>query len=305
MRAFITGVSGQDGVYLSKLLLGLGYTVHGLGRTTDSGFPDGVHPVVGDVTENKIVDLITNHKPDEIYHLAAFVVGSETKRAESLKTNIIGTLNVLDAGVSCKAKVFNASTSEMFSGINGKPSIYGISKLAAVELAARYRNDGLFVCNGVLFNHESPIRKEEFVTRKICKYVASLKFLIEHDDPSLMERLPLGNLDRKRDWSHAADMVKAMYLSLQQKECADYEMGSGELRSVRDFLDVAFACIGIHNWSPYIRVEESLIRVSEVDSIPCNTMAIKSIGWKPEYDFNQMIREMVDAETILFNEGLK
>ena len=302
MRAFITGTTGQDGIYLSEFLLDKGYTVYGLVRRTSQRhyLPKGVIRIDGDVTDPGVCRVIADTGPDEIYHLAAMShVGESFKIPRAtFDVNTLGTLNVLEAAKMCGAKIYQASTSELFG--SSKPpqseetafhprSPYGVSKIAAYWLTVNYREAyGLFASNGILFNHESPIRGEDFVTRKVCKYVASLS-----RNPG---DLVLGNLDAQRDWGHASDFVEAMWLILQQEKPGDYVVATGEVRSVRDLLDTAFACIGIDDWTPYVKTDKKYLRPSDVDCLIGDASKIRALGWKPKYTFNQMIKEMVDSE---------
>lgn len=316
MRAFITGVTGQDGFYLSKFLLDKGYTVYGLVRRTSQqkNIVKGVIRVDGDVTDPGISRVIADLEPDEVYHLAAMShVGESFKIPRAtFEINALGTLNVLDGAKMCGAKIYQASTSELYG--SSKPpqseetyfhprSPYGVSKIAAYWLAVNYREAyGLFACNGILFNHESPIRGEDFVTRKVCNYVARVSKLvfpyvplcIPHKEP--FPKLILGNLEAKRDWGHAADFVEAMWLILQQEKPSDYVVATGEVRSVRDLLDTAFKCVGIEDWTPFVTTDKKYLRPSDVDCLTGDASKIRALGWKPKYTFNQMIKEMVDSE---------
>lgn len=306
MRAFITGATGQDGIYLSKFLLAKGYTVYGLVRRSSqrSYLPSGVIRVDGDVTDPGVSRVIAETEPDEVYHLAAMShVGESFKIPRAtFEVNALGTLNVLEGAKMCGAKMYQASTSELYG--SSKPpqseetyfhprSPYGVSKIAAYWLTVNYREAyGLYACNGILFNHESPIRGEDFVTRKVCKYVASLSNGLGGQPPVLT----LGNLEAKRDWGHASDFVEAMWLILQQEKPGDYVVATGEVRSVRDLLTVAFGCIGVKEWSPFVTTDKKYLRPSDVNCLIGDASRIRALGWKPKYTFNQMIKEMVDSE---------
>lgn len=312
MRAFITGVTGQDGFYLSNFLLHKGYTVYGLARRTSQGnsLPKGVIRVDGDVTDPGVSRLIADLEPDEVYHLAAMShVGESFKIPRTtFEVNAIGTLNVLEGAKMCGAKIYQASTSELYGSTRPPQSEetafhprspYGVSKIAAYWLTVNYREAyGLFASNGILFNHESPIRGEDFVTRKVCKYVASLSqySLIKEFSNKTFAPLVLGNLEAKRDWGHASDFVEAMWLILQQEKPGDYVVATGQVRSVRDLLTVAFDCIGVKDWSPFVTTDKKYLRPSDVDCLIGDASKIRALGWKPKYTFNQMIKEMVDSE---------
>lgn len=308
VKAFITGVTGQDGHYLSELLLSKGYDVYGLVRRSAQprSIPHGIRVVEGDITDPAVSQTISRLDPQEIYHLAAMSHVGESFNIPrtTFEINAIGTIHVLEGAKACGSKFYQASTSELFG--SSKPpqseetyfhprSPYGVSKIAAYWLTVNYREAyGLYACNGILFNHESPIRGEDFVTRKVCKYVARLKNWKPHKEPFIP--LCLGNLDAKRDWGHAADFVEAMWLILQQEKPSDYVVATGEVRSVRDLLDTAFKCVGIDDWSPYVTTDKKYLRPSDVDCLIGDASKIRALGWKPKYTFNQMIKEMVDSE---------
>lgn len=313
MRAFITGITGQDGRYLSSLLLSLGYEVYGLVRRTsqERKIPDGVRVVNGDVTDPGIINLIEDIKPSEIYNLAAmsFVWESFKVPKTTFDINALGTLHTLEAARKVGCKVYQASTSELY-GASPPPqseltpfyprSPYGVSKLAAYWLTVNYREAyGLHASNGILFNHESPFRGMEFVTRKVCNGVAR----IYH---GLQETIVLGNLEAKRDWGHAKDFVRAMHLIAQQDSPGDYVVATGESRSIRDLLSVAFRCIGVDCWSGFVRQDDQYYRPSDVDSLIGDASKIRKLGWKPEYTFEQMIAEMVEKEiSDLKSDGIR
>ena len=311
MRAFITGVTGQDGYYLSKLLLDKGYEVYGLVRRTaqPKDIPEGVIVVAGDVTDPNVIDEVVNIKPDEIYNLAAmsFVWESFKIPKTTFDINALGALNMLEAAVRCDAKLYQASTSELY-GASPPPqnektpfhprSPYGVSKLAAYWLTVNYRESySLFACNGILFNHESPKRGIEFVTQKVADYVAEIKVKgIDSGGIFYAQPLPLGNLDAIRDWGHAKDFVEGMWLIMQQEEPDDYVLATGEGRTIRELLDTAFAHIGIDDWKPYVEIDKELYRPAEVEALIGNADKAHKIGWKPKYTFSEMIGEMIDAK---------
>lgn len=303
MKAFLTGVTGQDGFYLSKFLLDKGYKVYGLVRRSAQSkeIPEGITVVEGDVTDPRIVDVISDISPNEIYHLAAMShVGESFKiPTTTFDINAKGTLNVLEAAKRINAKFYQASTSELF-GISPAPqsektsfhprSPYGVSKLAAYWLTVNYREAyNLFACNGILFNHESPLRGENFVTQKIAKGVAK----IFHGET---EKITLGNLDAKRDWGHAEDFVRGMWLMLQHSKPDDYVLATGETCSIRDFLTFAFEVIGIYDWKPYVVTDPKFLRPSEVPELRGDYSKAKEIlGWEPERTVRQLAQEMVLA----------
>lgn len=310
MKAFITGVTGQDGHYLSELLLSNGYEVYGLIRRSSQSrsIPHGIHVVEGDVTDPAVSQTIAGIEPQEIYHLAAMShVGESFKIPRTtFEINAIGTLHVLEGAKACGAKFYQASTSELF-GASQPPqseetrfhprSPYGVAKLAAYWLTVNYREAyGLHASNGILFNHESPIRGMDFVTRKVCHYVAEVYWLREVG--GRIPALKLGNLDAMRDWGHAKDFVRAMQLIVQQDKPGDYVVATGEVRSVRDLLTTAFRCIGVDDWEPYVTSDPSFYRPADVDCLIGDASRIKTLGWKPEYSFEEMIKEMVDCEIL-------
>ncbi len=315
-RAFISGVTGQDGAYLSQLLLEKGYEVHGLVRRLSTpnywrleelGVRSQVHIVEGDITdEHSLSSLIKNIQPDEVYNLAAqsFVGTSWQQPILTTQVNTMGTLHLLNAvKLYCpKAKFYQASTSEMYgnSHIDNTQdektplhprSPYAISKLSAHWLTINYRESfQMFACSGILFNHESPLRGIEFVTRKITDGVARIKL-------GLSKTIALGNLDARRDWGFAGDYVVAMWLMLQQSEPDDYVISTGENHSVRDFLDAAFQEIGIPDWKPYVTEDPAMIRPAELYEL-CgkSDKAKQKLGWVPKVGFRELVKIMVEAD---------
>lgn len=316
--ALITGFTGQDGSYLAEHLLANDYKVYGLVRRTSQNsmrnvehllkHTDLVEVVEGDVTDagcmHRVVGLI---EPDEVYNLAAqsFVGESWQEPSLTLDVNTRGLLNLLEAvrnESSFKTRVYQASTSEMF-GTNvphdgfqreSTPfhprSPYGVSKLAAHWTAINYRESyRMFVCCGILMNHESPRRGEQFVTRKIAKAVAAIKRGTE-------DELRLGNITARRDWGHAKDYVEAMHLMLQQDEPEDYVVATGETHSVREFLEMAFARVGL-NCDDWLVSDPSLMRPAEVPMLRGDIKKIRNLlGWEPKITFEQLVHEMVDSE---------
>ena len=312
-KALITGITGQDGSYLSELLLKKNYKVYGIVRRV--ALEDENHRLwrikhLLNKIEIKsaslesyasIVKIIQKIRPDEIYHLGAqsFVAYSFEDEFSTLNTNINGTHYILSAikDFSPKTKFYFAGSSEMFGKVQKSSqdentrfyprSAYGISKVAGFELTRNYREAyNIFACTGILFNHESPRRGFEFVTRKISSSVAKIK----HGKQSY---LYLGNINAKRDWGHARDYVKAMWLMLQQKKPLDFVIGTGKMHSVKDFAKLAFSTVGL-NYKKYIKFNKKLLRPSEVETLRANyRKASKLLKWKPTIKFKQLVKEMV------------
>ncbi len=301
MKALITGVCGQDGWYLSEFLLEQGYQVVGTRRGTEepAESPPGVDVVFGDVSDALCMrDLVQKVKPDEIYNLAAIthVGDSFSAMAACFQVNAVGAANCLDAGARVGAKVYQASTSELF-GSTPPPqsetsllqprSPYAVAKLAGYWLTKNYRERGVYAAQGILFNHESPRRGGGFVTQKVARAVANIVKGKQHE-------LVLGNLDACRDWGHAKDFVRAMWLILNQSKPDDYVVATGEMRSVRDLCRVAFEHVGL-DYREYVKTSPKFHRPLEVEQLCGDPSKIKALGWKPEIGFDQMIKEMVDA----------
>jgi len=314
--ALITGILGQDGPYLAKLLLSKGYKVYGLIRRYSNpnfsnldylGITDKIEYVSGDMTdEASLINIIKIIQPDEVYNLAAqsFVGASWDQSRVTTEINAMGVLYLLNAikYFSPTTKFYQASTSEMFgnSHKNGLQteetpfhprSPYAISKLYAYWMAVNFRESyGMFCCNGILFNHESPIRGLEFVTRKITDGVARIKL-------GLSNEIRLGNLDSKRDWGFAGDFVEAMWLMMQQKNPDNYIISTGETYSIRNFLDVAFKHAGIKNWKKYVKIDPRFKRPAELFALHGKSdKAKKILGWKPKVKFEKLVKMMVDAD---------
>lgn len=311
MRAFITGITGQDGHFLSELLLSKGYEVYGLVRRTSQpkNIPSGINIVEGDVTDPMVSNLVKKIAPDEVYNLAAmsFVAESFKIPRTTFEINALGSLNILEGVREVSCKFYQASTSELY-GSSPPPqneetpfhprSPYGVSKLAAYWLTVNYRESyGLFACNGILFNHESKLRGIEFVTRKVCHGVARIKL-------GLQEKIILGNLDAVRDWGYAGDFVKGMYSILQQKEPGDYVLATGVPRTVKDLLTIAFKYVGIDDWSDYIIQDPLYFRPADVDSLIGDYQKAKLIGWEPEESFESMIGEIIENELSISRQHL-
>ena len=321
-KALITGITGQDGSYLAELLLSKGYEVHGLVRRV--ALEDLEHRLwrIKHILDKVILHpgsmesyasifkVVERVKPDECYHLAAqsFVSYSFEDEFSTINTNINGTHYVLSAikEKAPKCKFYFAASSEMFGLVKETPqnentpfhprSPYGISKVAGFYLTQNYREAyGLFACNGILFNHESPRRGFEFVTRKITHTVAKIKL-------NLAKELRLGNLEAKRDWGYAGDYVKAMWFMLQQDEPDDYMIATGETRSVKEFAELAFEYVGL-DWKKYVVIDEKLYRPAEVYEL-CgdSSKARKKLGWEPKVNFEQMVKMMVDEDLKLLQD---
>jgi len=315
-RALITGITGQDGAYLSRFLLAKGYEVHGLVRRSASadmvdarlvwiGVRDHVQLHDGNLTDlASIIRIVQLVQPDEVYNLGAqsFVYSSWNQAHLTGSVTGLGATNVLEAmRYACRdGRYYQASSSEMF-GMAQHPiqseitpfyprSPYGVAKLYAHWMTVNYRESfGMHTSSGILFNHESPLRGIEFVTRKITDAVARIKL-------GKQEKLRLGNLEAKRDWGHSADYVRAMWMMLQQPEPADFVVATGVTRSVRDFAQVAFAHVGM-NAEDFIEIDNAFMRPAEVDILLGDaTKARQVLGWRPEITFEQMVGEMVEAD---------
>jgi len=314
--ALITGILGQDGPYLAKFLLEKGYRVYGMIRRYSNpnfehvdylGITNKVDFVEGDMTdESSLLNLIRLTHPNEVYNLAAqsFVGSSFDQSKLTTEVNSLGVLYLLNSikMLSPTSKFYQASTSEMFglSNTNGYQdertsfyprSPYGVAKVYAYWMTVNFREAyGLFACNGVLFNHESPIRGLQFVSRKITDGVAKIK-------AGLADNLRLGNLDAKRDWGFAGDYVEAMYLMLQQNKADDFVVGTGENHDVREFVELAFKYAGIKDWKKYIVIDPQFKRPSEIFELKARgDKAAKILGWKPKTSFTELVKMMVEAD---------
>ena len=315
-RALITGITGQDGSYLAEFLLEKGYEVHGLVRRV--AIEDSEHRLwrIRHILDKiilhpasmesyaSIFNVIDKIKPDECYHLAAqsFVSYSFEDEFSTINTNINGTHYVLSA-IKEKAphcKFYFAGSSEMFGLVKETPqnentpfhprSPYGISKVAGFDLTRNYREAyNLFACSGILFNHESPRRGYEFVTRKISNAVAKIKL-------GLSKELKLGNLEAKRDWGFAGDYVKAMWLMLQQDQPDDYVIATGETHSVKEFVELAFSQVGL-DYRDYLASDERFFRPAEVHQLKGDySKGKKVLGWEPTVSFKELVQMMVEAD---------
>jgi len=352
--ALITGITGQDGAYLAELLLSKGYMVHGIKRRSSLINTDRIDHLYqdpheenvqfslhyGDMTDStNLIRIIQETQPDEIYNLAAMShvhVSFETPEYTA-NADGIGTLRLLEAvrllGMTEKTKIYQASTSELYGLVQAVPqsettpfyprSPYAVAKLYAYWITVNYREAyNMFACNGILFNHESPLRGETFVTRKITRGVAQIAL-------GMQSKLYMGNLDAQRDWGHAKDYVEAMYLILQQDKPEDFVIATGVTTRVRDFIRLAFAEVGIgiefkgkgvaevgivssstHPEYPVeigtevVAVDSRYYRPTEVDLLIGDpTKANTKLGWQPKYDLNMLVKEMVAADVKLFRRG--
>jgi GDPmannose 4,6-dehydratase len=341
--ALICGVTGQDGAYLAEFLLGKGYLVHGIKRRSsllntdriDHLYQDPHDPNVrltlhyGDLTDaTNLIRIVQQVRPDEIYNLAAqshVAVSFETPEYTA-NADAVGVLRMLEAirilGLEKHTRFYQASTSEMFGKVQESPqrettpfyprSPYGVAKLYAHWICVNYREAyGLYACSGILFNHESPLRGETFVSRKITRALTRIR-------TGLQDTLHLGNLDARRDWGHARDYVRAQWLMLQQAQPEDYVVATGEQHSVRDFVVLAGKLLGMDiHWQgrgieevgvdrnsgrTVVRVDPRYFRPAEVDSLLGDASRIRErLGWRPEISFDALVREMVEADMALAN----
>lgn len=334
--ALITGITGQDGAYLAKFLLSKGYEVHGIRRRTSMSNTErlsalltenqlgSIHLHYSDLTDSaSLTRILQQVEPDEVYNLAAqsHVKVSFEAPEFTANTDALGTLRLLDAirltGLGAKTKFYQASTSELFGKVTEIPqrettpfyprSPYGVAKLYGYWITINYREAyGMFACNGILFNHESPFRGENFVTRKITRSVARIKY-------GLQDLLYLGNLDAKRDWGFAGDFVKAMWLMLQQKSADDFVIGTGETHSVREFVELAFKNIDISivwkgsgvdeigvdpaTGKTLVKIDPRFFRPAEVDLLISDiSKARQVLGWAPQVPFTDLVSMMMTAD---------
>jgi GDPmannose 4,6-dehydratase len=318
-RAFITGITGQDGSYLADLLLEKGYEVHGLVRRSSTEKFDRIEHIRGQVhlhqgdllDQRSLGDALRAAQPDEIYNLAAmsYVAASWIQPVLTADFTGVGVTRMLEAvRETCpEARFYQASSSEMFGKVRETPqneltpfhprSPYGVAKTYGHFITVNYRESyDLFACSGILFNHESPRRGLEFVTRKITWHAAAIKL-------GLADHLSLGNLDAKRDWGYAKDYVEAMYLMLQQDEPDDYVIATGQTNTVRECVEIAFDQAGLPV-DEYVRIDEALIRPAEVDLLIGDASKAKEkLGWEPKTTFEELIRMMVDADLELLKRS--
>ncbi len=312
MRALITGITGQDGSYLAEFLLDKGYEVYGVVRRSSlekydriEHIAERVQFVEGDLTDQGSLDQAMQQiQPAEVYNLAAqsFVPVSWNQPTLTADVTGLGVLRVLEAirTHSPKARFLQASSSEMFGKVVESPqsettrfhprSPYGVAKVFAHHMTVNYRESyGIFACSSICFNHESPRRGCEFVTRKVSQHVARIKL-------GLADRLKMGNLEAQRDWGYAGDYIRAMWLMLQQPQADDFVIATGETHSVEELLETAFSCAGL-DWKKYVEIDPKLVRPAEVDYL-CGdaSKARKLLGWKPEVGFQQLVKTMVESD---------
>jgi len=320
-KALITGITGQDGSYLADFLLEKGYDVYGIVRRSSTETCERIKHLggkikilQGDLTDShSLVTAIKESNPNEVYNLGAqsFVPTSWNQPELTGDVTGLGVIRVLEAikAVNPKIKFYQASSSEMFGKVQETPqsektpfyprSPYGIAKLYGHWLTVNYRESyGMFACSGILFNHESPRRGLEFVTRKITNAVAKIKLGLEKE-------LRLGNLEVKRDWGFAGDYVRAMWLMLQQDKPEDYVIGTGVAHSVREFAELAFNHVGL-DYRDYMKVDKNLLRPAEVDLLVADaTKARDKLGWKPTVSFEELVKMMVDADLELVKKEIR
>ena len=315
--ALITGVTGQDGLYLSELLLEKGYEVYGLVRGQNNPklpllqetLPD-VKIVTGDLLDlSSLLRGLSSAQPDEVYNLGAISFVAYSWENAHLTSDVTGkgVLNMLEAvrlhaaDNLSRVRFYQASSSEMFGKVQQVPqredtllwprSPYGVAKVFGHYMTINYRESyGMHASSGILFNHESPRRGPEFVTRKITQAVARISL-------GLQEQVALGNLDAKRDWGFAGDYVKAMWLMLQQEQADDYVVATGQTHSIRELLDVAFAHVGIQDWDRHVHLDPRFLRPAEVDLLVGDPAKAKArLGWEPEVGFEELVHMMVDSD---------
>ena len=338
-KALITGVTGQDGSYLAEFLLNKGYEVHGIKRRTSLINTDRIDHLYQDLQEKNrqftlhhgdltdatsLIRIIQSVQPDEIYNLAAqsHVSVSFEEPEYTANSDALGALRILEAirilNLKKKTKYYQASTSELYGSVRETPqtentpfyprSPYGVAKLYAHWITVNYREAyGLYACNGILFNHESPVRGETFVTRKITRGLAKIKL-------GLQKKLYLGNLNAKRDWGHAKDYVEAQWLMLQQNTPEDFVIATGKQFSVRDFIEIAAKNLdmkiswrgegvkeeGIYNKKSIIKIDPNYFRPTEVETLLGDaTKAKKKLGWTPKVSFEKIVKEMIEEDVKL------
>lgn len=318
-KALITGINGQDGSYLAELLLSKGYKVYGLIRRTSTLNLDNIKHILKDIElvsgdlldQGSLITAVNVIQPDEVYNLAAqsFVPTSWVQPILTGQTTGLGVTNVLEAIrlVKPDTKFYQASSSEMFGKVVETPqtektpfyprSPYGVAKVYGHWITVNYRESfNLFACSGILFNHESPRRGLEFVTRKVTHAAARIKL-------GLQKELRMGNLDAKRDWGFAGDYVKAMWLMLQQDKPDDYVVATGETHTVQELVEIAFDSVGL-KWEDYVVLDPKFIRPAEVDLLLGNPeKATEVLGWAPEVSFKELIQMMVDSDLQLLKEN--
>ena len=322
--ALITGITGQDGLYLAELLLAKGYDVHGVIRGQNNPKRDLVESLLpavtlhhGDLTDmSSLIRALRDSDPDEVYNLGAVSFVAYSWENAALTTDVTGkgVLTMLESlRLHCgdeagRVRFYQASSSEMFGKVQETPqhertllwprSPYGVSTVFGHHMTVNYRESyGMHASSGILFNHESPRRGPEFVTRKISQAVAAIALGRGGD-------LVLGNLDAERDWGFAGDYVEAMWLMLQQPEPDDYVIATGETHSIREFVDAAFGHVGIDDWAPHVRQDPRFMRPAEVDRLVGDASKAREVlGWKPRVDFAELVAMMVDADIAALKAG--
>jgi GDPmannose 4,6-dehydratase len=317
-RALITGVTGQDGSYLAELLLSEGYTVIGMVRRSSTlnferiaHIQDRLELVAGDLLdEMSLINVLRDHRPTEVYNLAAqsFVQTSFSQPFLTGETTALGVTRMLDAIrlVDPEIRFYQASSSEMFGKVHEVPqrestpfhprSPYGVAKVYGHWITVNYRESyGLHASSGILFNHESPRRGLEFVTRKVTHGVARIAHKLD-------DKLALGNLDAQRDWGFAADYVRAMWLMLQQDQPDDYVVATGQTHSVKELVELSFSAVDL-DWEKYVEIDERFLRPAEVDLLVGDpSKAEKTLGWHRDIDFSALVAMMVEADVALVNK---
>ncbi len=313
MKALITGITGQDGSYLAELLLSKGYKVYGFSRRTSTTSLGRIEHLVDRITlvsadlldQNSVTSAVYDIQPDEVYNLAAqsFVPTSWSQPVFTGDVDALGVTRILEAIHLAKpdAKFYQASSSEMFGNPKELPqrettpfyprSPYGVAKTYGHWITVNYRESfGTFACSGILFNHESPRRGLEFVTRKISNAAARIRL-------GQADTLRLGNLEAKRDWGFAGDYVESMWLMLQQPQPDDYVVGTGKSHTIRELVETAFRAAGIDDWEKYVVIDSDLFRPAEVTSLVADASKARSVlGWRPTVDFRGLITMMVEAD---------
>jgi GDPmannose 4,6-dehydratase len=311
-KALITGITGQDGSYLAELLLSKGYKVYGLRRRTSVPILENIEHIKNEIEfiegdlldQGSLINAVKKSNPDEVYNLAAqsFVATSWDQPVLTGQATGMGVTNMLEAVriVKPEARFYQASSSEMFGKVVETPqkettpfyprSPYGVAKVYGHWITVNYRESfDMYACSGILFNHESPRRGVEFVTRKVTDAVARIKL-------GLQSELRMGNLDAKRDWGFAGDYVKAMWLMLQQETPEDYVISTGETHTVEELVQIAFEHVGL-NWRDYVVIDQKFVRPAEVDLLlgDC-TKAKEKLGWELEVGFKELVTMMVDSD---------
>lgn len=315
--ALVTGITGQDGTYLAELLVAKGYKVYGLARDPENQktkeiqeLIPGLQIVAGDLTDfSSLEAALDTAQPDEVYNLGAMSFVAQSWEKASLTTDVTakGVLNLLEAtrlyaGSDIeRVRFYQASSSEMFGAAVSSPqdettafwprSPYGVAKVFGHHMTINYRESyGMHASSGILFNHESPRRGESFVTRKISQAVARISL-------GLQEDLTLGNLETRRDWGYAVDYVDAMWRMVQEEQATDYVIATGEVHSLRDFVTVAFASVGVNDWQPLVRQDPRFMRPADIQVLVGNpTKANERLNWTPSVNFEELVELMVAAD---------